>query len=95
MLVLKDSGRKTIPEDPDDPDSDLLTIFEPFDLVISTWGGIAMDMFAIYDALRMIKRGLRGRNNWVGKGNVSGCSFIGLWNKGKEKNWKELPNHVA
>ena len=50
MLILKDSGRKTVQEG-----DEAVETYDPFELFISTPGGTAVDMFAIYDTMRMVK----------------------------------------
>ena len=57
FIVLKDYGKEEIYEDPEDPDSPLKeTIYKPIDFYISTWGGDARGMFAIYDTMRTSER---------------------------------------
>ena len=50
MLILKDSGRRTVQAD-EQPEE----VYDPFELYISTPGGTAVDMFAIYDTMRMVQ----------------------------------------
>ena len=55
MLQLKQSGSKEVLEDPEKEDSPLVKVYDPFELWISTYGGSAMDMFAIYDVIRLMR----------------------------------------
>ena len=50
MFILKESGRKD-----KEVDGELVSTYQPFELFISTPGGTAVDMFAIYDTMRMIR----------------------------------------
>ena len=51
MLILRDTGRKVeLHENKEEVET-----YEPFELFISTPGGTASDMFAIYDTMRMVK----------------------------------------
>ena len=55
LMALRELGEKEIPTDPDDPESEVTTEYEPINFVVSTWGGSAADMFSIYDTIRMVR----------------------------------------
>ena len=48
LLVLHHSGKSE--------DEDGKEVWEPMDMIISTYGGSADDMFALYDVMRMIQK---------------------------------------
>jgi len=55
LIALKELGRCEFIQDPDDPKSPTVVEYKPIELYISTWGGSAADMFAVYDTVRMIR----------------------------------------
>ena len=50
MLYLKETGERPPEED------ELQTTYDPFRLIISTYGGSAAEMFSMYDVMRMIRK---------------------------------------
>ena len=61
MLVMKQTSKKEVPVDPDNPELGTKTEVEPFEILISTYGGSAFEMLGIYDTMRRIKKDYR---NW-------------------------------
>jgi ATP-dependent Clp protease protease subunit len=55
LMALQELGKKEKLTDPDDPESEKVTTYEPINFVVSTWGGSAADMFSIYDTIRMVR----------------------------------------
>ena len=55
LLALHESGREVVKIDPDDEDSQLTEAFTPIDFYISTYGGSANEMFAVYDIVRYLR----------------------------------------
>jgi ATP-dependent Clp protease protease subunit len=49
-------------------------VYDPFSLFISTWGGSALDMFAIYDTMRLIKEDCE--INTIGMGKVMSAGVL-------------------
>ena len=60
-------------------------IYEPFDMVISTSGGIAAEMFAVYDVMRMIKQDCEIGVLALGKVMSAGVLILAAGTKGKRK----------
>ena len=56
LLILKDMGSREELEDPESEDSEVTTVYDPIDLIISTHGGLASEMYAIYDTIRMVRK---------------------------------------
>jgi ATP-dependent Clp protease protease subunit len=54
LLYLKESGKATMP-DPNGSKT-VYVSYEPVDFYISTWGGSVVDMFAVYDVMKMMQR---------------------------------------
>ena len=80
MLILKDSGRRTV----QDGDKTVET-YDPFELYISTPGGTAVDMFAIYDTMRMVKEDCEIHTVGLGKVMSAGVVLLAAGTKGKRK----------
>jgi ATP-dependent Clp protease protease subunit len=82
MLLLKDAGKNELPSE--DGDSTVIT-YDPFELLISTPGGTAVDMFAIYDTMRMIKDDCEIHTIGMGKVMSAGVLLLAAGTKGKRK----------
>ena len=80
MLILKDSGRKTVQEG-----DEAVETYDPFELFISTPGGTAVDMFAIYDTMRMVKEDCEIHTVGLGKVMSAGVVLLAAGTKGKRK----------
>lgn len=85
MLQLKQSGKKEELENPEDESSPIITSFTPFELWISTYGGSAMDMFAIYDVMRMMREECDIVTFGLGKVMSAGVLLLAAGTKGKRK----------
>ena len=80
MLILKDAGRKTVQEE-----DEVVETYDPFELYISTPGGTAVDMFAIYDTMRMVKEDCEIHTVGLGKVMSAGVVLLAAGTKGKRK----------
>ena len=80
MLILRDTGREITLED----DKEVET-YKPFELFISTPGGTAVDMFAIYDTMRMVKEDCEVHTIGMGKVMSAGVVLLAAGTKGKRK----------
>ena len=80
MLILKDAGRKTVQEE-----DKVVETYDPFELFISTPGGTAVDMFAIYDTMRMVKEDCEIHTVGLGKVMSAGVVLLAAGTKGKRK----------
>jgi ATP-dependent Clp protease protease subunit len=85
MLQLKQAGTKEVPEDPEKEDSPLVKVYDPFELWISTYGGSAMDMFAIYDVMRLMREECDITTFGIGKVMSAGVLLLAAGTKGKRK----------
>ncbi len=80
MLILRDTGREIALED----DKEVET-YKPFELFISTPGGTAVDMFSIYDTMRMVKEDCEVHTIGMGKVMSAGVVLLAAGTKGKRK----------
>jgi ATP-dependent Clp protease protease subunit len=85
MLSLKESGKHEELANPEDPSSDIVTSYEPMEMIISTYGGSASDMFGIYDMMRLIRDDVEIATKGVGKVMSAGVLILAAGTKGKRK----------
>jgi hypothetical protein len=85
LIDLADKAEVEVPKDPDDPDSETEIINEPIDFIISTHGGNADDMFALYDMMRVVKERCDIQTFGLGKVMSAGVLLLAAGTKGKRK----------
>ena len=85
MMALKEMGKQEMLEDPEDSESEIITSFEPFSFNISTYGGAALEMFSIYDVMRMIREECEIHTFGLGKVMSAGVLLLAAGTKGKRK----------
>jgi ATP-dependent Clp endopeptidase proteolytic subunit ClpP len=85
MLMLEQSGKTLHSEDPEDPESELLEEYEPFDFYLSTFGGSALDMFAVYDVMRRVRETTQIRTIGIGKVMSAGTLLLAAGTKGERQ----------
>jgi len=85
MIALREMGKEEVLENPEDEESDLIEIYEPFTFNISTYGGSAVEMFAIYDTMRMVRRDCEIHTFGLGKVMSAGVLLLASGTKGKRK----------
>lgn len=82
MLALKESGKN---EPDENKKSSKKDTYEPFNFYLSTHGGSASDMFAIYDVMRQIKKDCDISTIGIGKVMSAGVLLLAAGTKGKRK----------
>ena len=83
LLSMQNSATHYEPIAPDNPDSALKEIIKPMDLIISTPGGNADDMFAIYDIMRTVRENAPIHTKGVGKVMSAGVVLLAAGTKGE------------
>jgi ATP-dependent Clp endopeptidase proteolytic subunit ClpP len=83
LYVLRDSGTRMELSDPEDPESDMVQVVDPIDFIISTYGGSAADMFAVYDIMRMVRDDCAIRTYGIGKVMSAGVLLLAAGTKGQ------------
>ena len=83
LLSLQNSAVHYEPVDIEDEDSDMKEVIMPIDMVISTPGGNADDMFAIYDTMRSIRDEVPIRTRGIGKVMSAGVVLQAAGTKGE------------
>ena len=85
LMALKDMGRKEELSDPEDPDSEIIVTHEPMNFIVSTWGGSAVDMFSIYDIMRMVRGDCEIKTLGLGKVMSAGVLLLAAGTKGQRR----------
>lgn len=85
MLDLAETANIKVSENPDDPDAEVLDISLPMEFLISTPGGSADDMFAMYDVMRVVKEKCDIITYGLGKVMSAGVLLLAAGTKGKRK----------
>ena len=87
MLSLQKTGTKEKAKNPEDPEcTETVTYFEPYEMIISTHGGSASDMFGIYDMMRKHQSdGFEIHTFGLGKVMSAGVLLMAAGTKGKRR----------
>jgi ATP-dependent Clp endopeptidase proteolytic subunit ClpP len=83
MLTLKEYGK--LPEEEQPKGKGKKQLYEPFEFYLSTHGGSASDMFAIYDVMRQIRKDCEIHTVGLGKVMSAGVLLLAAGTKGKRK----------
>ncbi len=85
LMALKEMGKKEEHSDPEDLESEITTTYESLNFIVSTWGGSAADMFAIYDTMRMVRKDCEIHTLGLGKVMSAGVLLLASGTKGKRQ----------
>ena len=85
LWYLRDNAKIQEPIDPEDPETEFKEVIQPIEIVISTNGGSADDMFAIYDTMRMTRETVEIETIGLGKVMSAGTLLLASGTKGKRK----------
>jgi len=85
MLLMQKTSQKQVLLDEEDPSKGVKTVCEPFDMIISTFGGSAFEMLGIYDMMRKTREECEISTHGVGKVMSAGVLLLAAGTKGKRK----------
>jgi len=85
ILILKNTCTEKTLVDPEDPESEIVEIKYPIDFYISTFGGSAADMFAVYDLIRNTREECPIHTYGVGKVMSAGVLLLASGTKGERR----------
>ena len=85
MLDLAETANIKVSENPDDPDAEVLDVSLPMEFLISTPGGSADDMFAIYDVMRVVRERCPISTYGLGKVMSAGVLILAAGTKGTRR----------
>tara|TARA_R110000824_G_scaffold46069_5_gene132772 strand:+ start:1424 stop:2068 length:645 start_codon:yes stop_codon:yes gene_type:complete len=85
IWYLKATAKIEEPIDIDDPETEYRDVIRPMEMVVSTNGGNADDMFAIYDVMRICREQVDIETLGIGKVMSAGVLLLAAGTKGKRK----------
>tara|TARA_R110000824_G_scaffold67377_8_gene174595 strand:+ start:35937 stop:36596 length:660 start_codon:yes stop_codon:yes gene_type:complete len=86
LFALRELGAEETLEDPEDANSPVKEVtYRPIDFHISTWGGCARGMFAVYDTMRSVRIDCDIVTYGLGKVMSAGVLLLAAGTKGKRK----------
>ena len=85
IWYLRATAKTEEPIDIEDPETDYQEVIRPIEMVISTNGGTADDMFAIYDVMRLCREEVDIETLGIGKVMSAGTLLLAAGTKGKRK----------
>jgi ATP-dependent Clp endopeptidase proteolytic subunit ClpP len=86
FFALYQYGAENIYENPEDPDSPIKEVtYKPIEFNISTWGGCARGMFAVYDTMRSVREECEIITYGLGKVMSAGVLLLAAGTKGSRK----------
>jgi ATP-dependent Clp protease protease subunit len=85
LNVLRYNGMREAPIDPKKPKKGTKIYCEPIDFVVSTFGGDATEMFALYDMMRIYRDEMPIRTLGLGKVMSSGVLLLAAGTKGERR----------
>ena len=85
LHALHFSGQKQVLSDPEDPESEIVCEYQPIEFVISTHGGLASEMFSVYDTMREMRDKSPIHTKGIGKVMSAGVLLLAAGTKGERK----------
>ena len=85
ILYLGNNSESLEYVDPSDPESEVAKVSKPIDILISTRGGSASEMFSVYDTMRLVRGKCDTSTFGVGKVMSAGVLILAAGTKGKRK----------
>jgi len=85
FLYLRDNCVEEVPVDSKKPDGEQKKVPRKIEFCISTWGGDALGMFAIYDLMRVVREKCDIETFGIGKVMSAGILLLAAGTKGKRK----------
>jgi ATP-dependent Clp endopeptidase proteolytic subunit ClpP len=83
MLTLREFGK--LPDEQQPKGKSKKQLYEPFEFYLSTHGGSASDMFAIYDVMRQVRKDCEIHTIGLGKVMSAGVLLLAAGTRGKRK----------
>lgn len=85
LLTLRETGKKKFLSDPADVNSEIIEKVEPIEMVVSTYGGSALDMFGICDMMRVVQEECPIITTGIGKVMSAGVLILASGTKGARR----------
>lgn len=85
LLQMRETGFKKVLSDPNDAKSEIVEKCEPIEMVVSTYGGSALDMFGICDMMRVVQEDCPIITTGIGKVMSAGVLILASGTKGARR----------
>ena len=85
LLALELTALSLNYTDPEDPESETIEVVEPINFYVSTYGGQALEMFAVYDTMRKIREEPPIYTHGLGKVMSAGVLLLAAGTKGERR----------
>ena len=82
LVTLRESGKKKFLSDPTDINSEIIEKSLPIEMIVSTFGGSALDMFGICDMMRVVQEDCPIITTGIGKVMSAGVLILASGTKG-------------
>lgn len=82
LVTLRETGIKKVLSDPNDMDSEIVHKQLPIEMIVSTFGGSALDMFGICDMMRVVEQDCPIITTGIGKVMSAGVLILASGTKG-------------
>ena len=82
LVTLRENGKKKVLSDPKDINSEVIEKYLPIEMIVSTFGGSALDMFGICDMMRVIQHDCPIITTGIGKVMSAGVLILASGTKG-------------
>jgi ATP-dependent Clp endopeptidase proteolytic subunit ClpP len=85
LMALHLTGTDKVLSDPEDENSDLVETYQPIDFIVSSHGGLAADMFSVYDIMRELRDRTPIHTKGIGKVMSAGVLLLAAGTKGERR----------
>ena len=85
LMALHLTGTEKMLADPGDENSEIIETYQPIDFVISSHGGLAADMFSVYDVIRDLRDKTPIHTKGLGKVMSAGVLLLASGTKGERR----------
>ena len=85
LMALHLTGTEKMLADPQDENSEIIETYQPIDFIISSHGGLAADMFSVYDVIRELRDKTPIHTKGLGKVMSAGVLLLASGTKGERR----------
>jgi ATP-dependent protease ClpP protease subunit len=85
LLALHLTGTEQSLSDPKDENSEIIETYQPIDFIVSSHGGLAADMFSVYDVIRDLRDRTPIHTKGLGKVMSAGVLLLAAGTKGERR----------
>jgi ATP-dependent protease ClpP protease subunit len=85
LMALHLTGTEKMLADPEDENSEIIETYQPIDFIVSSHGGLAADMFSVYDVIRELRDKTPIHTKGLGKVMSAGVLLLASGTKGERR----------